>query len=708
VSFKPAVTDLFRPITEFRVAAGWLLAAFACLVVAVATSIYVHLFWLIPCFLYAFVWVRRAVYVFAFRAQLHAPRLMVLPIEQMRSICVLGQDPLRAPFEFSQGRVNTPAWWLGSGFEWQPGHATLALELGTTDNLESRLLPQWAVRPAWTVQRWYKDSADQNTALYRALSPTVDSISASLYPGTIKDRSPIGQSWIHALEPTKIAILYIESAMAGHTFIVGAPGSGKTRLNEVLSTQAIHGNNVGIVMDPKFDEDWERRCRLECAKKGKKYLYFNLARLSKSIRLNPLSNWNNPSEIASRIVGILPHDKGGASFVNFAHLSIDRAVKGLLFCGEQPSLRKIQSIIERGVGPLLQSTLERVFSQAMGSEWRVNLEAQLAGGMSDGAPGANKKGPKSGDVLSAMVSLYLTDPRLAEFRCEPINGLLAGVVAYDSYSEQERTLDPGAAKLASEAIAGLISTFEHNKEHYGKMILVLLPKLNMLCSGEIGDSLSPDPTADDPREIWDISRIVNEDAFLYLGLNTLADREVGEALGSMFLAGCVAVIGQTYETIPDAKARKQVCLFIDEAHQVVSEQMITVLNQGRGAGWRVFASTQTLADFEAKMGSAALADKILGNFNNFICLRVQNMKTRQYMSELFGETRVFEQSVSSTQGTESDATALEFRGSVSYSNKKTKSMKVHPDLLGRLSNMHYFASIQGGTIYKGQVPILID
>ena len=132
------------------------------------------------------------------------------------------------------------------------------------------------------------------------------------------------------------------------------------------------------------------------------------------------------------------------------------------------------------------------------------------------------------------------------------------------------------------------------------------------------------------------------------------------------------------------------------------------MNKGRGANFRVFFATQTLADFEARMGDKSLAQQIMGNANNFICLRVQDMPTRQYMSELFGETTINEVSTSSSQGTESDALVLEFRGSVSYSSKKAKGMRVHPDVLGRLANMHFFAMIQGGTIYKCVVPILKD
>ena len=91
-----------------------------------------------------------------------------------------------------------------------------------------------------------------------------------------------------------------------------------------------------------------------------------------------------------------------------------------------------------------------------------------------------------------------------------------------------------------------------------------------------------------------------------------------------------------------------------------------------------------------------------------IALRVQDMETVKYISEKFGEARINDQSISSSQGTESDATAIEFRGSVSYSTKKTAGKLVHPDLLGRLRNLEFFAMVAGGTVSKCRIPILTN
>ena len=43
----------------------------------------------------------------------------------------------------------------------------------------------------------------------------------------------------------------------------------------------------------------------------------------------------------------------------------------------------------------------------------------------------------------------------------------------------------------SEGIDGLLSLVEHNRMHFSKMIASLIPVLNMLTSGELGDLLSP-------------------------------------------------------------------------------------------------------------------------------------------------------------------------------------------------------------------------
>ena len=96
-------------------------------------------------------------------------------------------------------------------------------------------------------------------------------------------------------------------------------------------------------------------------------------------------------------------------------------------------------------------------------------------------------------------------------------------------------------------LEGLVSMFEHDRTHFGKMVASLLPVMNMLTSGTLGPLLSPDPNdIDDPRPITDSARIINQAQVAYIGLDSLSDGMVGSAIGSILLADLASVAGDRY------------------------------------------------------------------------------------------------------------------------------------------------------------------
>ena len=60
----------------------------------------------------------------------------------------------------------------------------------------------------------------------------------------------------------------------------------------------------------------------ECERTGRKFLYWKQAAPSESIRLNPLENWSQPSEIPSRIAQLMEE----GPFRDFAYLNNARQV----------------------------------------------------------------------------------------------------------------------------------------------------------------------------------------------------------------------------------------------------------------------------------------------------------------------------------------------------------------------------------------------
>lgn len=607
--------NIWRPTYEINAAIAWSSAAFVTMTFPMPNTAYA----ISGCMGLALLRARQAWAHIKFRIGIDASWLHLMHPEALLE-------------KYKIASKQDSGFWLGTGFEWTQQHVQTATEILRMDPKEIDPFPFWFPE-SWKTSFQPKDM--------------------------VKDKNAIGASWIHGIgRAEEKDIVFTKSARAGHTLIVGTTGSGKTKNYEVLTMQAIHSGGVVIVVDPKGDKDWQYRMRRECKRAGREFLYFNPAVPSKSIRLNPIKNWNNPSEVASRISQLLSTEGGGDSFVKFAHLTIDRVVNGQLFCGERPDLRKIRDYIQGGVEPLLQKCFESLFEPVFGSGWDAKLAPYIE---------------KAASRTHAMIQLY----------------------------QNEKRLNPA---LFNEAIDGLVSTFTHDKEHFGKMILSLLPLLQMLCSGEIGELLSPDGTNfEDTRAIWDMKKIVQSNKVLYVGLDSLSNQSLCSAIGSILLADTAAVAGDIY----NFGEEQDIYLFVDEAAEVVNDQLIQLLNKGRGAGFKVFFATQTIADFEARFGKKSKALQMLGNANNLICLRVRDWETAKFVADIFGETTIKTASVSHSIGSETEATVTEFRGNVSKSVKDEKAPVIAPNLLLKIPNLQYFAVFAGGKVRKGRLPIIL-
>ena len=94
----------------------------------------------------------------------------------------------------------------------------------------------------------------------------------------------------------------------------------------------------------------------------------------------------------------------------------------------------------------------------------------------------------------------------------------------------------------------------------------------------------------------------------------------------------------------------------------------------------------------------------IDNLNNLIALRTKDRPTQDFVVETFGKTAIHTVRVGLSHG--SDAHLGDF--SSSYSTQLTESFEemVPADVLGKLPNLQYFASVSGGRIIKGRFPIL--
>ncbi len=465
-----------------------------------------------------------------------------------------------------------------------------------------------------------------------------------------------GAYWIHGLDKETDRFMDIAN-LVGHTLLVGTTRVGKTRMMELLIGQAIIRNETVIIIDPKGDHALAENAKRICAAMGQpdRFVYFHPAHPEKSTPIDPMRNWNRRTELASRVAALIPSETGADPFAAFGWKVLNDIVNGLVATGVSPNLVHMKRYIEGGADNLLLNTLRRHFIDTV-PEWETRSSSFVK---------------KHRDrILEAYIDFY---KQIA------------------IHEAQSSDLD------------GLISTFEHNRDHFQKMVASLIPILSMLTSEPLAALLSPEFKIGDQKHATDMAKIINNNQVLYLGLDSLADGTVGSAIGSIMLADLTAVAGDRYNYGIDSN--KPVNLFIDEAAEVINQPTIQLMNKGGGALFRVTISAQTFADFPARLGDESKARQVLANINNQIVLRVIDSETQQYIADSMPKIKT--QSLSIRYGHGVDAKIQDEYQSSYQESMMAEEVELFPAaMLGNLPPLHFLARMSGGRIIKGRLPIL--
>jgi len=478
-------------------------------------------------------------------------------------------------------------------------------------------------------------------------------IAAQLGKDALNDE---GAYWLHGLA-AEHNIESLLKVLDGHTLITGATGVGKTVTLNLLIAQAIVRGEPVVIVDPKGDRALAENARKVCEAMGEpdRFVYFHPAHPEKSACIDPLRNWNRKTELASRIAALIPSETGADPFTAFAWKVLNDIVNGLIATGQRPNLVQLRRYIEGGPDDLLLKALRVHFKHHV-QDW----ESRVSGFIKQ----------LKGNQLLAYISFYKQ------------------VVIHDAQSVD---------------LDGLISSYEHNREHFQKMVASLIPILSMLTSDPLTELLSPDFEPGHDRVVTDMSKVIRANKVVYLGLDNLADSTVGSAIGSIILADLTAVAGDRYNY--GVGNEKPVNVFVDEAAEVINQPTIQLLNKGRGAGFRMVIATQTFADFAARLGDENKARQVLANTNNKIALRVLDAETQKYIAD--GIPKIKTRTMMIRYGHNVDSN-IHDAYSASYQEQAAEEEAdlIPPAMLSELPPLHYFARLSGGRTIKGRVPIL--
>ncbi|MFP1908165.1 type IV conjugative transfer system coupling protein TraD [Lonsdalea quercina] len=554
---------------------------------------------------------------------------------------------------------------IGRGFRWEQKH---------TQRLHSCRRPEVAkyVHPHWLYQqaRKLEKTCDASFPIVRRCL----SYDHRLNP--VRPLPPVGGSpLLHGIELHETDVTLPLGERVGHMLVMGTTRVGKTRLAELFITQDIRRGEAVIIFDPKGDADLLRRAYAEAKRAGREdeFYVFHLGWPDISARYNAIGRFGRISEVAGRIAGQLSSEGDSAAFKEFAWRFVNIIARALIELGHRPDYLQISRHVIN-IDDLFIRYAQYYLSKHEPKAWDVI--AQIAGKVTD------KNTPRN------------------------LQGRDNYVVALEQYLAATRRYDP--------ILDGLRSAVRYDKTYFDKIVASLLPLLEKLTTGKTAQLLAPSYSdLNDPRPIFDWQQIIRKRGVVYVGLDALSDTDVAAAVGNSMFADLVSVAGYIYKfgvndglPVDESQTKVPINLHCDEFSELMGDEFIPLINKGGGANIQVTAYTQTLSDIEARLGNAAKARQVIGNFNNLIMLRVRETATAELMTAQLHNVDVLTNTVisgvtdSSNPDHESDF--------ISNTQDRVSAVSVpliDPAALIQLPKGQAFALLEGGQLWKIRMPL---
>lgn len=428
-----------------------------------------------------------------------------------------------------------------------------------------------------------------------------------------------GNSIYHAVGVDREDDVYIsQDDRTGHTIVWGQSRVGKTVLLRSQITQDLaRKDGCCGVFDPKTDGELLGIMWSEVKRLGREedFYCFLLGDPEISALYNSIADFTRMTAIAGRIANQMSSSGDGAVFRDFAFNFMTYISAALLDMNEQPTFKNIKSSIEN-----LEGLFNRYGRYLMKRDNPTYLEE-----LQELEKPKFKQNAK-GEVVEDKM-------KMGAFAGRDYKTLIT-----DKLTEAFYERNP---KLINANFEGLRATMKSDDKHTGKLTASLIPLLTKLTSGEIADILSPNfKKMGETRRTFSWDKIIQRKGCFYVGLSAMQDEVVAQSVGNMFFADLVAKAGEinldgVNKGLPGGTSQDitPIWLHCDEIQSLMDPTFVPLLNRSGSAGVRVTGYTQVLSDIEAKLGDAAMARVVLGNFNTCIMFRVADEATAKYLTD---------------------------------------------------------------------------
>ena len=187
--------------------------------------------------------------------------------------------------------------------------------------------------------------------------------------------------------------------------------------------------------------------------------------------------------------------------------------------------------------------------------------------------------------------------------------------------------------LQDQILLDLFDAATLDKHYYDKITASVGPVLSEInksnASGIFSFHQSPYET-----ELMDV---IKKKKILYIGLDSLTNPNVAQAVGKALLSDLVSTAGKLYK---ESHTNYLLNLHCDELSEIIQDSFVKILNKAGGAGFQVTAYAQTIQDMEVALGSKAKAEVTGGNLNTLIMLHVKNEETANLLVKVLPQIGV--------------------------------------------------------------------
>lgn len=576
-----------------------------------------------------------------------------------RAVKVLKPYALK-PDEIPRSKV---AVFLGRGFDWTARH-TQRMALLSQQEYEHLIRNGKLYR--WARRTEYRHDTPQWLARL---------VAKDVWWNPVRPLPSLGGSnALHGVEIDEEDIFTPLAELNNHMMVYGTTRVGKTRLAQLLIEQDIARGDVVIVFDPKGDVELLLAMYAAAIRHGRKHQFhlFHLGFPEISSLYSPIANYEQVTEVASRTTGPLPEEGQSAAFKAFAWRYVNVIARAMAAVGERPDYKKIYRY-----GVSIDSLAKRYFVHWLDTHapaWKDRFDPMPTKEQKDLVQKAEKNGREV--ELLLLVQFFK-----ANGYTDPIFDAIASVLAND-------------------------------RAYFEKLVNSLYPFLEKVTTGHLADLLSPDyENLTETRPVLDWLSVINQGGIVYCGFDALTIPEVAEAVSVSSMGDLVSVLGRIYKHgagfgMSTPERQRRIRVHGDELNETACREMLQGLNKGGGAGLSFTGYSQTAQDLEAKLGSTAKAEQMIGNLNSTVMLRVKNLETAEKLTRQLEEVRIMTRTPGSAVTDTNDP--ADFADFASRNEDRIAAERVplvDPSWLMKLPKGQAFALVDGGHLKKVRIPL---